>query len=168
MSNHEKSSWIDPIETFTKTRRRLPHLQNKWAIYFTSSSTKGRQILSPEERDILFDAIKFLDGKKYELQAAVVMPDHFHLLITPLQKSDGVFSLSEIFHGIKSFTSHKIDLGTIFQDENYDHLIRNDEDYREKLIYLINNPVEAGLVERPEEYRWLYCKYDGVLLMKKY
>jgi hypothetical protein len=38
------------------------------------------------------------------------------------------------------------------------HIIRNEKDYYEKLRYLIMNPVEAGLVSRAEDYRWLYYK----------
>jgi len=144
------------------TRRRLPHMQHKGSMYFTDSNTSDRQELSDEERDIVFSSIKFLDGKKYDLEAAVVMPDHFHLLMSPLPKGKGVYSLSEIFHSIKSFSSHQIDRGTLWQDENYDHLIRNEADYLEKFRYLVDNPVVAGLVEKAEDYRWLY--YKGIVV----
>jgi putative transposase len=164
MIDSTKADWIEPIEEFQKTRRRLPHMETKWATYFCTSNTKNRKALAPEDRDILFSAIKFLDGKKYDLDAAVVMPDHFHLLIRPLAKGEGIFSLSEIFHSIKSFTSHKIDRGVIFQSEHYDHLIRNEADNSEKFQYIVNNPIVAGLVDRPEDYRWLY--YKGMPLKK--
>lgn len=66
--------------------------------------------LSPSQRDIVLKAIKYLDGKKYLLYAAVVMPDHFHLVIQPVEKGDGaLYSLSEIMHSLKSFTAYKID-----------------------------------------------------------
>jgi REP element-mobilizing transposase RayT len=158
MDSSSKGKWIDPVTGFQMTRRRLPHMQNKGAMYFTASNTAHRIELSPEERDIVFSSIKFLDGKKYELEAAVVMPDHFHLLMTPLPKADGIFSLSEIFHSIKSFSAHAIKRGTVFQDENYDHLIRNELDYNEKFDYLIHNPIVGGLAENLKTYRWLYYK----------
>ncbi len=131
-------------------------MENKWATYFGTSNTWNRNVLSAKERDILFSAIKFLDGRKYDLEAAVAMPDHFHLLVRPLRKGEGVFSLSEIFHSIKSFASHKIGRGVIFQPEHFDHLIRNEADYWEKFQYIVKNPVEAGLVENADDYRWLF------------
>jgi hypothetical protein len=44
----------------------------------------------------------------------------------------------------------------VWQDEYYDHIIRNERDYFTNLNYLIFNPVEAKLVERPEDYKWLW------------
>jgi REP-associated tyrosine transposase len=152
------NSWILPVEEFHKHKRYLPHLQTPGGYYFTDSNTHNRRILSEEERDIVFDAIKFLDGRKYDLLAAVVMPDHFHLIIHPIEKKPGAFySLSEIFHSTKSFTANKIG-GRVWQDENYDHIIRNEKDYYEKLVYLMENPVDAGLVASYEEYRWFYLR----------
>ena len=183
--------WVEPIEEFSLTRRNLPHMQAPGSYYFTASNTWHRRELDDWERDLIFETILLHREKKYLLDAAVVMPDHFHLILKPLPKQAGAYySLAEIFHSIKSYSAKQIaardrvvpaalgtqehsDLGTqesaavggsrhakkirVFQDENYDHIIRNERDYIEKLQYLIMNPVEAGLVERPEDYRWLYC-----------
>jgi len=102
------------ISGFTKSWRHLPHFQIPNAVYFITSRCRldqsGQHIeLLPEERDIVFDAIKFLDGKKYDLYAVVVMHDHFHLIIQPTKKQDkSFFSISEIMHSIKGFSAHKI------------------------------------------------------------
>jgi REP element-mobilizing transposase RayT len=160
------------IDEFSRYRRHLPHLQLHGSVYFCTASTKFRQTLSPEERDIVFEAIQFHRDRKYELFASVVMPDHFHLLLEPLQKDDsGLFNLSEIFHSIKSWSSNQIGKlrpqvsdrkkSPIWQDETYDHILRNDEDYSEKFYYTLYNPVEAGLVATPDEYKWLW--YQGKL-----
>jgi putative transposase len=152
------NSWIQPVGEFQKDKRYLPHWQTPGGYYFTGSNTHHRRFLSDQERDIIFAAIKFLDSRKYDLLAAVVMPDHFHLIIHPIEKKLGAFySLSEIFHSLKSFTGNKIG-GRVWQDENYDHIIRNEKHYNEKLVYLLQNPVEAGLVDQPEDYQWLYLR----------
>ena len=52
-------------------------------------------------------------------------------------------------------------IAKIFQDENYDHIIRHEKDYREKLWYLILNPVEAGLIAKAKNYPYLYCPAIG-------
>ena len=46
--------------------------------------------------------------------------------------------------------------GSLWQRESFDHILRRDEDLIEKAEYIANNPVRAGLVARPEEYRWLW------------
>ncbi len=161
--SYTPANWNRPIEEFTFSRRHLPHLEIPGGYYFTTSCTKFRRVLTPADRDIVLGAILFMDGKKYQLDAAVVMPDHFHTILHPLQKNgsadDGSaaadYSLREIFHSIKSYTANKIG-GRVWQDENHDHLIRDEKDYLEKLQYILYNPVKAELVASPREYPWLY------------
>ena len=195
------------IDKFTKSWRHLPHFQSPNSVYFITSRCRfhqsGQQIeLLPVERDIVFEAIKFLDGEKYVLYAVVVMPDHFHIIIQPTKKQDRSFySISEIMHSIKSFTAHKIldrrvdrrvdkrdayltdyygglvdrtincrstvpvdhpiDQPVnhrVWQNENFDRIIRNEKELNQKIDYIINNPVTSGLVDNPDEYKWMYIK----------
>jgi REP element-mobilizing transposase RayT len=72
-------------------------------------------------------------------------------------------SLSRIMHSIKSFTAHEINKvlnrkGKVWQDENYDRIIRDNEDFLEKLEYIANNPIKMNLAKDYEDYRWLYIK----------
>jgi len=95
----------------------------------------------------------FFDGERYVLDAYVIMPDHVHLLIRPL--SD--WQLSEILQGLKGFTARKINMelgrrGRFWQRENFDHMIRDEDDFLDKLRYIHDNPTAAGLVERPDDY----------------
>ncbi|MEK6552808.1 MAG: transposase, partial [Bacteroidota bacterium] len=51
----------------------------------------------------------FHNNKKYKLYAFVIMPDHVHLLLQPLEKTKNSFySLSEILHSIKSYSANQI------------------------------------------------------------
>jgi pyocin large subunit-like protein len=64
-------------------------------------------------------------------------------------------------HSIKSFTANQIrklygNSGHVWLDESYDRAIRHEDEYLEKSNYLINNPLKAGIVDKPEDYRWLY------------
>jgi REP element-mobilizing transposase RayT len=155
----EPSKWSEGISEFRATRRYLPHLQSPGGYYFTDSNTFKRITLSEADRRKVLAAILFHDGSKYTLEIAVVMPDHFHMLLAPLQKPSGeFFSLEEIFHSIKSFTAHKLRMRRLWQDENYDHLIRDERDFWARYEYILYNPVEASLVERAEDYEFLYFK----------
>ncbi len=80
-------------------------------------------------------------------------PDHVHLLLRPLTN----WRLAKILKGIKGFTAREINRvlgrkGPFWQEESFDHLVRNDGDWLDKFDYIHKNPVTAGLVERPEDY----------------
>jgi hypothetical protein len=85
-------------------------------------------------------------------------------------------TLPKIMHSIKSFTAHEINKmlkrnGKIWQNESYDRVIRNEDEFLEKFNYIANNPtrlltlersdggqVKANLVRKYEDYKWLYIK----------
>jgi REP element-mobilizing transposase RayT len=81
------------------------------------------------------------------------MPDHVHLLLTPAEvKSGGCVSLSKIMQGIKSATSHRINKrrgrkGPLWQDESYDRIIRDEDEFNSKLKYICENAAKADLVD---------------------
>jgi REP element-mobilizing transposase RayT len=83
-------------------RRKLPHFQWTDKTYFITF-TKNRQILTPHSRTLVLETCVAGNGKKYELHAAVVMPDHVHLLLTPLCDENGEISLPEILQEIKKY-----------------------------------------------------------------
>jgi|GEM_PF-1738648 len=138
-------------------RRRLPHFQLSSGYYFITFSTHNRQPLLPSQKDAVFNAIHFLNQKRYELLAVVVMDDHVHMVLNPLD------TLSRIMHSIKSFTAHQINKasnrrGKLWQDENLDRYIRDQEELLQKLNYIANNPIKANLAAKYGDYRWLYIK----------
>jgi len=138
-------------------RRHLPHYQLSSGYYFITFSTHDRFQLQPPQRDCVFNALCFLDTKKYELYAAVVLNDHVHMVINPFE------SLPKIMHSIKSFTAHEINKilerkGKVWQNENYDRVIRDEDEFLEKLNYIANNPIKANLARQYEDYEWLYIK----------
>jgi REP element-mobilizing transposase RayT len=89
------------------------------------------------------------------------MPDHVHLLFKP---ADG-FSLSRIMKGVKGASSKRLNeqrgtRGSLWQDESWDRIIRDEAEFDEKLNYMLNNPVKAGLCEDAWEYAGWYYNPD--------
>ncbi len=152
------------------TRRNLPHWQigNSW--FFVTFKTKNTE-LSPNARDIITDSLLHEHNKQYELALAVVMPDHVHMLLCPLEKEDNVyFSLAEIIQPIKGSTAHRINRlmqrkGAFWLSESFDRIIRDEEEWIEKYDYIKNNPVKAGIVDDLKKYLWLL---DEENFVKKY
>ncbi|MGD0496887.1 MAG: transposase [Bryobacteraceae bacterium] len=112
----------------------------------------------------VYDALRFGEERLrlYRLQAWVLMSNHVHMLIEPNAE------LPRITRGIKSFsakTSNEI-LGRtgepFWRDESYDHWVRNQREFGKIVQYIEFNPVAAGLVQRPEDWRWSSA-YEGAM-----
>ena len=90
------------------------------------------------------------------------MPDHTHLLLSPLRDNEGWnFDLPRITHAIKGASARKINLlldrhGSVWREEFFDHVLRSNDSLAEKVDYICQNPVRAGLVKAESEYRWLW------------
>jgi putative transposase len=96
--------------------------------------------------------------ERYLIHGFVMMPDHFHLLITPVASLELAV---QCLKGGFSFRSKRAFewKGDIWVAGFSDHRIRDDEDFEIHRAYIANNPVKAGLVERAEEY--IYCSVSG-------
>ena len=90
----------------------------------------------------------------YELQAWVVMPNHVHMLVLPH------VALAKITRWIKGRTAREANLllgrmgEPFWQDESYDHWVRNEREFHRIVAYIEENPVSAGLAARPEDWPW--------------
>jgi putative transposase len=137
-------------------RRRLPHWRNDEVIYFvTWRLAKDQGELDSAERDLVVQSLKHFDGQRYQLAAYVVMDDHVHALVTPL----GTHQLKDILHSWKSFTAHQIGRNPkrghrVWQDEYFDRIVRDDEEFSEKLRYIANNPSKRW--PELEVYPWVW------------
>lgn len=153
---------FQPVEEFKTYRRNLPHWQSPGSVYFITFRTYKDVVLSEDARDVALSSILFWKDKKFSLYGAVVMPDHAHIILQPLEKAQQCFySLADILHSIKSYSAKKINSlsgssGTVWLDENFDRIVRDDEELLEKMNYIKNNPVKTGLPEVAADYKWLY------------
>ena len=106
--------------------------------------------------ELVVEALHYRDSrlKHYQLHSYVVMRNHVHLLITPL------VPVSKLMHSLKRFTATQANqmrgrTGQPFwQDESYDRVVRNEEEFRRITDYIEMNPVKAGLAATPQEFRW--------------
>src|ERR1700720_45719 len=122
------------ICTMTFYRRNLPHLQRDHKPHFITFVTKNRSVLSNCARDIVLGCCQHDHETNYGLHAAVVMPDHVHLILAPLVDFDRalMLPLPEIMQAIKSSSAHLISRrsachGTISQEESFDRVLRCSE-----------------------------------------
>lgn len=90
-------------------RRRLPHYQKFDRVLFVTFRKLMRPEFPPEARDAVLQHCLHDHGKRIEPHAAVVMPDHVHLLLTPLRDLSGwPYPLQEILKLIKGSSARSV------------------------------------------------------------
>ena len=109
----------------------------------------------PAIAQMVVEALNFHKDKKYRLHAWVIMPNHGHILATPLPAVE----LRKIAHSIKSYTAHEANkmlgrTGQFWQHEIFDRYIRNREHFLNVIEYIENNPVKAGLCRVASDWRY--------------
>ena len=100
-------------------------------------------------------ALLQFDAERYRLHAWCIMPNHVHVLVTPL----GERKLSSILHSWKSFTSKKANVllhreGVFWAPEYFDRAVRDAPHFTNAVDYIAMNPVKAGLCAKPENWRF--------------
>ncbi len=137
---------------------RIP-VQLPWGtsvVYFVTLSEKERR--SAWANSTFFDAFlttanRLTERGLWHIRAAVIMPDHLHLLATPLKNRDQ--SVGNLSGALKRWINKKFDKPSWeWQGGSFDRLLRANEQAEQKWNYMRENPVRAGLVERWEDWPW--------------
>jgi putative DNA methylase len=142
-------------------RRRLPHLYRAdqpifltWRLYGSLPPNRcfpAAGVTSGKALAVL-DCANVLD--RYTLHAFVVMPHHIHMLVSPN------IPLSQVTQTLKSLTAKRANQmlartgNPFWQEESYDHLVRDSAEWERIKFYIEQNPVRAGLVKEASQYRW--------------
>jgi len=121
---------------------------------------------NPEVAQLLVDAMIYRQGH-LQLHAYVIMVNHVHVLITPRVE------VSQLMHSLKRYTARKANqiLGLtghpFWQEESYDHLVRDETEFRRIADYIELNPVKAGLVTAREEFPWSSAGKSEVMRIQR-
>jgi REP element-mobilizing transposase RayT len=155
-----------PLNRMYDYRRKLPHYQKPDRAHFITFCRLGREPFPAEARSVILDHCLHDHGKRYQLHAAVVMPEHVHLLLTPLRDEQGwphgLPAILKLIKGCSARTVNKLGSGSgpVWQEESFDHVLRSNESFAEKLEYIRQNPVRRGLARKPEDYQWLWVEQN--------
>jgi REP element-mobilizing transposase RayT len=150
-----------PLNRRYDYRRKLPHFQKVDRPHFLTFCKLLRDEFSAEARTLVLQHCLHDHNVRYQLHAAVIMPDHVHLLLTPLADQEGwPIGLPATMKALKGSSARSVNklarrAGPVWQEESFDHVLRSDESFSQKLEYIRQNPVRRGWVRKPEEYRWL-------------
>ena len=140
---------LSAAEAMLPTKR----VHNLGTCLVTANCAGKRTIFQVERSSELMLEVLQHYREHYKLHASVLMPDHFHLLLTPqdttlercLQLVEGGFSRRYHLEG---------GLNDVWQTSYADHRCRDREDYLNHKTYIEENPVKSGLSSLAEEYGW--------------
>jgi REP element-mobilizing transposase RayT len=167
-------------EGVTVTRRRLPHWQAGGTTYFLTFRLTGAGVgpasparlvssagfLSAQERAVVKRAILFWHKRRWTVSALTVMPNHVHVLATPLEQAPGRwFSRPKLVQSVKRHSAKQINVarrskGSLRQAEGFDRIVRDQAESEEKARYILHNAVKAGLVD--DGWEWDGFWWEGL------
>ena len=139
--------------------------------YFITVVTHGRNPILIKNIDLLRES--FLVSKQkyvYHIDSIVILPDHFHMIITPKYADEYphiIRTIKQHFskhcpaenyaYLFQSLSREKKGYSLIWQKRFYEHTIRNEKDLIEKMQYMQNNPVKHGYIDKAK--RWEYSSF---------
>ncbi len=141
--------------------------------YFITVVTHRRNPILVENLALLRDAFRYSKSKyAYRIDAIVILPDHFHMIISPQNATE----YPKIVSSIKRYFSRYCDpkyyadieqsesryrrgMKPIWQKRFYEHTIRDEKDFLEKLKYMYENPVKHQYTDDPKYWEYSsFCK----------
>jgi putative transposase len=132
------------------------YLEN-YCYFVTSNCYRRRRYFKKDgNKAVIIDFLKYYRPKyDFKLKGFVILEDHFHVLIVPR----GTYNISWIMKSLKVAISKRIKrkdkiIDPIWQHRFYDHIVRNDQDFKEILDYIHYNPLKHNLCKFLEEYRY--------------
>jgi putative transposase len=137
-------------------RSHAPRSFLTWDKHLDTSPTGPRWLSIPEVAHSVSQVLRLsaTDWELCDLRAWVIMPNHVHILLQPRRP------LMRVLQSIKSASARQANrilarTGRPFwQDESYDHWVRNPDQERRIVRYIEGNPVSAGLAATPASWPW--------------
>lgn len=153
-------------------RRHLPHLEVAGATYFVTTILRrppAVDLTAPAFAEVVIQALRHRDGDTYLLFDYTVMPEHVHFIIKPLGPDGYAVPLGAVVGPLKGWAAYSINRltrrsGTLWQDENFERIVRNRADYREIAKYILENAQRRGLVSHPVDWPWWGMGSGGATL----
>jgi len=148
-------------------KNRIPLANNHGMFFITPTVWNWYYLFDRHDRwNILYDSIAYCQQHKgLKVHAYVFMLNHMHAIISGddvagilrdfkrhtakrlieniRETEPSVLSLFETENGYR-----------IWKEDNQPRLIESEKFARQKLEYILNNPVKKGYVEKPEHWRW--------------
>ncbi len=174
---HQKEVEIQEIkQQFPNEKHRHQRLYQSHKRHFGRfdelldiSKTGPKWLKRPDIATIVADSIRHRDHKEYNLICYCIMPNYVHFVISDLKllKTGTAYGLTKMMQNLKRYTATRANkrlnrVGKQFwQNESYDHVVWGNQELRNIINYVLNNPVKANLDAYMFKYPWVYSIYHS-------
>lgn len=126
--------------------------------FLDSNLNEPHWLKQPLIADLNAENFQFYAKKYFHLWAYTIMSNHVHLLITMKPGAPGLW---KVLQDMKKYSGRQSNHilgreGLFWERESYDHLVRPSE-FERILMYILNNPVKAGIVSKWQDYPYNFC-----------
>ncbi len=133
------------LEALISIRSEIAGFQESYLDAALNESHGECLLRKPEIAGLVEQSIKHFDGERYTLFAWSIMPNHVHIVLRPAEGED----LEKIVQSWKSFSAKEANKilgrqGTFWQEEYYDHIVRDAEDFKHQVRYVLGNPAKGN------------------------
>ena len=156
-------------KTDLESKYRLQHEYYAKIEKQLNSNEGNCWLKNPQVARFVAEALRYFNGKRYELHAWIIMPNHVHVLLTTFDGED----LSAVTHSWKSYTANRANQflrrsGRFWEPESFDRLVKSERHFEFCIRYILNNPVKAGLCSDPFQWGWYGISPEIADLVKRF
>jgi putative transposase len=150
------------IRTYNFQKQQFDWLDTQLGINTDFPETLNQ----PDIADIVYQSLHYHNDTKYRLHAFCIMPNHVHVLITPISEGhDWSKILASITKSWKGFSARRINLilnqrGAFWSRESYDHMVRDENEFYRIVNYILKNPVKAKRVKEWQEWKYTWVEEE--------
>src|SRR5438128_1136041 len=148
---------LNIIQQLRKDKKRKNYFA-KFDKLLDGSKTGPVWLKNEKIADLISKAIKFRDGKEYDLLAYSIMPNHVHMVFAVTRIADSssrnsvsTYIVTKILQELKKYTALRANKilqrsGQFWHHESYDHVVKDDKELSNIIEYVLHNLVKAGFV----------------------
>jgi putative transposase len=119
---------------------------NTYALTVVSCGRRAIFVRTANAELLLQILFRYRDAKRFALHGFVIMPEHIHILLTPLGENT-IERCVQLIKGGFSFAVRTQFPGQVWQNGYHDHRVRDGKDFANQLQYIAENPARRGLTE---------------------
>lgn len=154
------------IKETKKSSSELQEIEERYFKYYDEWLEKENVA------QIVSEKILEMQNKRYQLIAYCIMPNHVHLLIENLTKESAghqgkssKYPVTETLRLLKGSTARYCNQvvgrnGAFWYGESYDHSVRTEKELERIIVYILHNPVKAGLVKEWKDWKFSYVNQE--------
>lgn len=138
-------------------------IERKYFGIFDKELDKSNEPYWLQEKEIANEikaSIEFLEGNSLKTHVYCIMPNHLHWVFTHQKEAQVLW---RILQRMKSFTAKNCNKllnreGQFWEEESYDHIVRDAKEFDNIVWYTLQNPVKAGFVKEWKDWAFSFVR----------